>query len=117
MSGRQWRWTAERAELSFRNPMGSTVLHLEVEGRPDLFDTPQTVEIVVGEQTLHELSLDSGGLRYEKIELAAADLGSTPTIKLAIRVDQTFVPAETDEASRDTRQLGVRVSYVFLEPR
>ena len=117
LSGRQWRWTSALAGLAFRNPMGNTVLHLEVQGRPDLFDVPQKIKIMLGEQTLHELLLDSNSIRYEKIELTAADLGSTPIINLSIRVDQTFVPAELDKFSTDTRQLGVSVSYVFLEPR
>ena len=117
LSGRQWRWTSELAGLAFRNPIGNTVLHLEVQGRPDLFDVPQKVEIMLGEQTLYELLLDSSHIRYKKIRLIAADLGTTPTVNLSIRVSQTFIPAELDESSMDTRRLGVSVSYVFLEPR
>lgn len=116
-TNRQWRWTSERASLSFRNPRSNAVLYLELEGRPDLFDDPQKID-VVGEETLQQILVDSPGLQFVEVELEADQLGDEETVTIDLLVDPTFVPAETTSgASEDNRRLGVRVFYAFLEPR
>ena len=114
---RQWRWSTDRSTISFRNPGSAAVLYLQVEGRPDLFDTPQQMSIVVDDETLYQFALDGEGPSYEDIELSAASFGDSPTVNLELRVDQSFVPAEVDGATGDDRVLGARLYYAFLEPR
>ena len=116
-TNRQWRWTSERASLSFRNPRSDAVLYLELEGRPDLFDTSQTVD-VVEEEALQRILIDSPGVQFVEVDLSADQLGDRETVTLELLVDPTFVPAEVaGGSSGDTRRLGVRVFYAFLEPR
>ena len=114
---RQWRWSTDRSVLSFRNPERDAILYLQVEGRPDLFDTPQRISVVINDETLYEFALDSDGPSYKEIDLAAADFGGDATVDLELRVDQTFVPAGVEGAANDDRLLGARVYYAFLEPR
>lgn len=112
----EWRWSTDRAALSFRNPRGPARLSLEVQGRPDLFEYPQRLTIVAGERTIGELTLDTSATVYPEWELSAADLGSDDIVRLDLSVDQTFVPAERDDAAQDQRQLGVRVLGAYVEP-
>ena len=116
-TNQQWRWTSERASLSFWNPRSNAVLYLELEGRPDLFDDPQKVD-VVGEEPSQQILIDSPGSQFVEVELGADQLGDGETVTIDLLVDPTFVPAEvTSGASEDRRRLGVRVFYAFLEPR
>ena len=117
-SNQQWRWTSERGSLSFRNPRSDAVLYLQFDGRPDLFDTPQHIDILVGDEVLHEIVVDSRELQFEELELRSGQLGDSETVRLDLRVDPTFVPSEVPGgATDDDRRLGVRVYYAFLEPR
>ena len=112
-----WRWTTGRSVITFRNPRTDVALVLELEGRPDLFETPQRVALVIDRRTLHEFVLDAGEPLFVEPELEAADLGTADTVRLELHVDQTFTPAELGGDPKDTRELGARVSYAFLEPR
>lgn len=112
-----WRWTTGRAALSFRNPMTDAFLVLELEARPDMFEEPQRLALVIGDRTLHEQVLDMDGPLHLKQEITAADLGTEEITRLEIRVDHTFSPASRGGAPEDTRELGVRVFYVYFEAR
>ncbi len=115
---RQWRWTEGRATLTFRNPRSDAVLFLELDGRPDLFETPQRVTIRLGDEAVRELVVDTTVPQFYEIPLEADRFGTADTSTVAIDVDPTFVPAEIPRGSpEDQRSLGVRVSYAFLEPR
>ena len=117
-SNQQWRWTSEHASLSFRNPRSDAVLYLQFDGPPDLFDTPQRVNILMGDVALHEIVVDSREPQFEELELQASQLGDRETVRLDLHVDPTFVPSEVpDNDTDDDRRLGVRVYYAFLEPR
>jgi len=114
----RWRWTTERASLSFLNPGSDAVLYLELDGRPDLFETPQHVELRVGDQTVYEVRLDSDQIEFHEIPIDAGLFGDARTVTLDLHVDQTFVPTSIPGApSEDERNLGVRVFYAFLGPR
>ena len=112
----QWRWTTDRSVFSFRNPNSDARLVLELDGRPDLFDSPQRLSLVVGDRVLRELEIDTNQMIYLVDEIAAADLGTESFVDLELLVDPTFVPVEINSDARDTRQLGIRVFYTFFEP-
>ena len=73
-SSLQWRWTSDRASLSFRNPRSDAVLYLQVAGRPDLFESSQRITIASGEVVLHEVMLDTEEVQFLELDLAAAGL-------------------------------------------
>ena len=110
-----WRWSTGHGVVSFQNPRGDARLMLEVEGRPDVFDTPQQFSLRVGEQMLEELSLDTSAPVMIDRTLTAAELGSDDVVRLELLVDQTFVPSELGVGD-DARELGVRVLTVYVEP-
>ena len=89
-----WRWSTGHGVVSFQNPRGDARLMLEVEGRPDVFDTPQQFSLRVGEQMLEELSLDTSAPVMIDRTLTAGELGSDDVVRLELLVDQTFVPSE-----------------------
>ena len=110
-----WRWTTGHAVVSFRNPRGDARLMLEVQGRPNVFETPQQLSLRLGEQVLEELSLDTPAPVMIDRTLTAAELGSDDVVRLELLVDQTVIPSELG-VSDDARELGVRVLIVYVEP-
>ena len=113
---RQWRWTAGRGVLSFRNPNRDSRLVVEFAGRADAFDPAQRLSLVIGDRILKELEIDTAEVVYLVQEIPAADLGSDDIVHLELRVDRTFTPAALDDGTRDARELGVRVFYTYFEP-
>ena len=109
------RWTTGHAVVSFRNPRGDARLMLEVQGRPNVFETPQQLSLRFGEQVLEELSLDTPAPVMIDRKLTAAELGSDDVVRLELLVDQTFIPSELGVGD-DARELGVRVLIVYVEP-
>lgn len=112
----QWRWTTARGVLAFRNPNRDARLVLELDGRPDLFDSAQRLSLVIGDRILREVEIDTREVVCLVQEISAGDLGSDDFVELELRIDGTFTPAELDSAARDTRELGVRVFYTYFEP-
>ena len=110
-----WRWTTGRAGVSFRNPRSDAFLVLELEARPDMFEVPQRLSLVIADRTIHEQVLDTSGVLYLKQQINASDLGTADITRLEIRVDQTFSPASRGGAPEDMRELGVRVFYAYFE--
>lgn len=114
----EWQWTKKEATISFRNPRKDCLFYLQVDGRPDLFPEPPQVTVRVGTQEIERFVLATGEQLLKKIPIAADQLGTTDMVDLIIQVDKTFVPALTPAAqNRDTRELGIRVFHVFLEPK
>ena len=116
-TGERWRWTGERAGLSFRNPRANAMLYLEFDGRADLFEPPQQVNIRIGDHIVFETDVTAPDRELYEIPLRADELGQEETVTLVLEVDRTFVPANSPGGPGDDRALGVRVFYAFIEPR
>ena len=114
--GASWRWTADRAVVGFRNPRSDVALAMELRGRAGAAGEPQRVSLTIDERPVHELELDGRGPTIVRQRLSAGDLGAEDIVELTLDVDPTFVPAERDPSSTDTRELGVQVFYLFVEP-
>ena len=113
---REWQWTTDRATISFRNPRADSTLYLEVDGRPELFDVPQILTLVIDDTVIEMLEMVSAEPTFHVIPIPAASFGAADAVALTLNVDPTFVPsAVTDGGNPDERELGVQVFYAFLE--
>ncbi len=113
-----WQWTEQSAGLTFRNPRRDVTLFLEYDTRSDVFgDTPQRVTISAGSQAIDSFMADNKEPILRRISLNANDLGVDEMSEIRIGVDRTFSPANVQAGSTDTRQLGIRVYHVYVEPR
>ena len=112
----EWRWTTERAVLSFLNPRQPVRIMLGVQGRPDLFEQPQRLSLVAAERTLDEVNVGASEPVLLDYVFPAADLGDDDVVRLELLVDRTFIPADSGGSPGDTRELGLRVFDVFVEP-
>ncbi len=65
-----WRWTSGRAVLSVRNPMADAIFSFELDARPDMFEAPQNLAVLVGDESVYEQVLDSNDRTYITQEIS-----------------------------------------------
>jgi hypothetical protein len=113
----EWQWTKKSATLSFKNPRKDSTLYLDLDNPGGPFNDPQRVQVVIGAQVLDTFSVRPGAEPLlHKIPITVAALGNDDMVDLRIQVDKTFVPALMTAASKDPRELGVRVFHAFVLP-
>ena len=116
--GIEWQWTKKTATLTFRNPRRDSTFYLHVDNPGGGFTEPQKVDILVNGETVNSFGLAPGEEVIHRAPIPAAALGTGDMAELQIQVDKTFVPALLPAAnSRDSRELGIRVFHMFVEPQ
>jgi hypothetical protein len=113
---REWFWTSKEYVASFQNPKKDSTLYLEYDGRPDLFNQPQMVSVYLGSQSVASFALDNVNPVLRRIPLRADQLGSVDMVELRIGVDRAFIPASMPGGGKDTRELGIRIYQLFVDP-
>ena len=116
----EWHWTKKVATLAVRNPKRDCVLYLDLDNPGGVFDEPQQVTVRIGSTggtVLDQFTLTPKKAILRKIAMPAAVMGADENVDVRIEVDKTFVPTRLSPASRDPRELGVRVFHaVVVEP-
>ncbi len=114
----EWQWTKKDATIAFRNPRRDATLLLDVDGQPRFMTTPQIVTVKLGDQTLDTFTLDTKAKQIRRIPISALQMGNGEMVEVKLSVDKTFVPAQVEGGSpADTRELGLRVFHVVVEPK
>jgi hypothetical protein len=114
----EWQWTRKSATLAFKNPKKDATFYLDLDSPQRSMHGPQQVTVAMGGQTVEQFTLEPDERVMKKIHLSASQMGSADLAELQIDVDKTFVPAAVSGgASKDPRELGVRVFHAFVDPR
>jgi hypothetical protein len=114
----EWQWTDQSAVLGLRNPRQDVMLYLEFDARPDAFgETPQAVTVFAGSEAVETFVAAEAVPTLRRIPISAAALGNDDMAEVRIAVDRTFLPADLGLEGQDSRELGIRVYHVFVEPR
>ncbi len=108
----EWKWTRDRAVVSFRNPKRDATFYLQYDARVDQFNPPQQVTIRLGDEVIGSFTADAEDPTLLTFPIAAAQLGAREMAEISIHVDKTFKPT-----AGDTRDLGIRVFHTFLEAK
>jgi len=117
-SGNGWQWSKKQGNLSFRNPKRDTLLMIQLDQPAMAFAQPQQVEIRAGQALVDSFPLAAGLPELRRISLTPQQLGAGENVDMSIVVDKTFVPASVPQLkSLDSRELGLRVFHVFVEPK
>jgi hypothetical protein len=113
----EWQWTKKEATLSIRNPKKDVIFYLHLD-QPGVFAEPQQVTVTLGGQTIDSFTIKPKEEMIRKPTITAAEFGTADVVDLKITVDKTYVPAViTKGASRDPRELGVRVFHAYIQPK
>ena len=114
----EWHWTKRAATLAVRNPKRDSVLYLELDNPGGIFDEPQQVTVSIGATMLDQFTVTPRKPSLlRRIALPASALGPEENVDVRLDVDKTFVPNQLSPASKDPRELGVRVFHAaVVEP-
>jgi hypothetical protein len=117
-SGVEWQWSKKTATLAFRNPMRDVLLYFQCDQPVQGLGTPQQVELRIGPAVIDSFALAPGQRELRRVNLTSAQLGNSEAVEIIIAVDRTFVPANmTQLKSTDARELGIRVSRAYIQPK
>jgi hypothetical protein len=110
---KRWRWTAGEARCIIDNPHRDTLLVIKGGVRKE---APGSQKIVfkIGNFVLDEFV--PGDILFEKsYNIKKEILGEQNKFQLIISTDKTFIPAEVIPGSKDKRELGVQISFLYFK--
>jgi hypothetical protein len=112
VTGRQWRWLSDRAELQYVLPASAGgILRIEGESPRKYYARDSRLTVRLGEAVLRDVTVSTDFTIDVKVPPAARP--ST----LVIETDQIHVPAERGwRPSPDRRRLGLRIFTCELRP-
>jgi len=114
----EWQWTKKQATLAFKNPKKDSVLYFDADSPEPKLHPSQHVQIMLGGQEIEQYTLEPDSRELRKIKLPGPLMGTADLSELQILVDPTFVPMTvTNGASKDPRELGIRVFHAYVDPR
>ena len=114
----EWQWTKKEATLAFKHPKKDAVLYLDLDSPGRALHGPQTVRVSMGGAVLEEFTVPPDVQMLRKVALPVSRMGAEAMSELQISVDTTFVPSLVEgSASKDKRELGVRVFHAFVDAR
>jgi hypothetical protein len=114
----EWQWTKREATLAFKNPRRDAVFYFDLDSPGGEHHGAQRVQVTLNSQAIDTFTLEPHQRLLRRVPITAAQIGTAEMVDLQIRVDRTWIPAQTPAAkSTDTRELGVRVFHAFIDPR
>jgi hypothetical protein len=117
-AGAEWQWTKREATLAFKNPKKDAVFYLEADSPGADLHGEQQVQVMLGGRAVDQFVLKPTDRVLRRVTLPASGIGAGEMGELQIVVDKTFIPAEVSGgASKDPRELGIRVFHAFVDPR
>jgi len=109
---KKWRWTSGQARCIIDNPHREGLLFIRGGVNKEVF-TDQKVVFKINDQTLDEFIPEE--LTFEKSYTVTTEmLGEKDEFTLTVAVDKTFVPSKSLPGSKDERELGCAISFVYF---
>jgi hypothetical protein len=109
---KRWRWTAREARCLIDNPRRDALLIVRGSLNTDAVKD-QKVILKINDTVLDEFIPPTG--EFDKSYKIAKDmLGSQDDFRLVIATDKPFVPAKVYPTSKDERELGIQVSFIYF---
>jgi hypothetical protein len=109
---KRWRWTAKEARCIVDNPHRDALLIIKGGVEKDLLKD-QKVIFRINDHILEEFI--SGKSYFEKFyKIDKEMLGEKDQFFLIISTDKTFIPARFNPETKDERELGVKISFIYF---
>lgn len=109
---KRWRWTTKVAKCTIDNPRRDALLVIRGGVNKDVFKD-QKVILKIDDWIVSEfIPKRSHFERFYRIKEKV--LGEDDEFTLIITTNKTFIPAELDPHSRDRRELGIQISFIYF---
>jgi hypothetical protein len=109
---KQWRWTSKEGRCIVDNPHRDALLVIRGGLNLDAVKG-QTVILKINGQVLDEFSAPNG-LFDKSYNIKKEMLGSKDDFDLIITTNKTFIPSKIYPDSKDNRELGAMVSFLYF---
>jgi hypothetical protein len=109
---KRWRWTAKEARCKIDNPRRDAFLFIRGGVNLGVLEN-QKVIFKVNDSVLDEFIPEES--QFEKsFRIKKEMLGVEDKFYLLISVDKTFIPKQVILRSKDERELGIQVSFIYF---
>jgi len=109
---KRWRWTAKEARCVVENPRRDALLVIKGGVEKNILKD-QKVIFRINDLILEEFI--PGKSHFEKFyRIHKEMLGEKEQFSLIISTDKTFIPARVNPDTKDERELGVKVSFIYF---
>ena len=109
---KQWRWTAKEAKCIIDNPRRDAVL--VIKGAANIADVKdQKIIFKINDLTVDEF-IPGESLFEKTYRIQKEMLGDKDEFILSIGANPSFIPADIRPASKDARELGLQVSFIYF---
>lgn len=109
---KRWRWTAKEARCVVDNPHRDALLVIKGGVEKDILKD-QKVIFKINDLILEEFI--PGKSHFEKFyRIGKEMLGEKEQFSLIISTDKTFIPARVNPDTKDERELGIKVSFIYF---
>ncbi|MGB8952627.1 MAG: hypothetical protein WCC06_08160 [Candidatus Aminicenantales bacterium] len=109
---KQWRWTGREARCVIDNPGQDALLVIKGGTNIDAVKDQKIIFQING-LTLDEF-IATDGFFEKSYKIKKETLGDKYEFYLAVVTDKTFVPAKVISNSKDERELGVQISFIYF---
>ncbi len=109
---KRWRWTAQKAKCIIDNPHRDALLVIKGGVRKDVF-RDQKVVVQINDSVLEEF-VPERNVFEKHYRINRERLGEEERFLLVLSTDKVFVPARIDPASKDERELGIQISFIYF---
>lgn len=109
---KRWRWTAREARCLIDNPRRDALLVVRGAQNTDAVKD-QKVIFKINDTVLDEF-IPPTGVFDKSYKITKDMLGDKNDFRLVIATDKPFVPAKVYPGSKDERELGIQVSFIYF---
>lgn len=112
---RKWKWTTRKAVCIIENPKKESVLIIRGGVDKSKFKD-QKVIIKINDKILNEefKFIPETAKFKRKYIISPEQMGNDYEFKLTIETDKTFVPSTTNPATKDNRELGIQIYFLYF---
>ncbi len=108
----KWRWTTQKAVCIIENPKKKHDLRISGRLNTELL-SDQTVTLKINDTVLDQFIPEL--YNFSKIYTIAPEMmGELDEFQLSIETDKTFTPSQASPDSKDDRELGVQIYFLYF---
>jgi len=108
----KWRWTTQKAICIIENPRKKYDLRISGRVNNEILKE-QTVIFKINDTVLDQFIPDS--YKFSKIYTISPEMmGELEEFQLTIETDKSFIPSQVSQESKDDRELGVQIYFLYF---